>query len=243
MGTLKPGATLALATRSSLSALVALALGLGLLTGCGSSESTAVTKSGPEILAAANDAARGASSVHVVARNSQGRLGLSLDVHLASNGGRGTLSFLKRKYEVIRIGDVIYLKGTKSFYVGLSHALGKPVHVAEGAWLKVPATIGPAAQLAAFVDLHGELGRLLASPGTVTKGASTTVNGQKAITLKQKTKVYDGSLFVAATGKPYPIEQVKHGEREQGRTTYSDWNQPVELSPPSPVVELGTSSP
>lgn len=235
----KARATGVLAMRSHMIALAALALSSALLSSCGSSQNSLESKSGQQILAAATEAARNASAVHVVSKHSQGRLSLTADLHLTTNGGRGRLSFLQRGYEVIRIGDTIYLKGTKPVYESLSRALGKPVHVPDGTWLKAPATVGAVAQLAAFLDLHSQLARLLSSPGTITRGSSKTINGQKAITLNEKTKVYEGPLYIAADGQPYPIEQVRHGAREQGRTTYSEWNTNVPLSAPSPVVELG----
>jgi hypothetical protein len=61
---------------------------------------------------------------------------------------------------------------------------------------------------------------------------------QKAIELNERTKVYAGSLFIATTGKPYPIEQVKSGGRERGKTSFSGWGQPVPLSAPSPAVDI-----
>ena len=72
---------------------------------------------------------------------------------------------------------------------------------------------------------------------SLTKGPITTINGQKAIELKTKGKLYTGAIYIAATGTPYPIEIVKHG-RETGQTTFTGWNQPVTLSAPAGAVEL-----
>ena len=60
-----------------------------------------------------------------------------------------------------------------------------------------------------FTDLRGELNRLLSTTAPVAKGAKTTINGQKAIEVKEAAKLYKGLLYVATTGKPYPIQLVK----------------------------------
>ena len=153
--------------------MLAVALALVALAGCGSSENGVASKSGKEILAASKAAAESASSVHVVGKTSQGRLSLTINLSLASNGGRGQVSFLGLNFEVIRIASTVYVKGTQAFYKRLGAALGATLHVPKGTWLKAPAGSGPLAQLAAFADLRGELDRMLSTPGSVTKGAST----------------------------------------------------------------------
>ena len=49
----------------------------------------------------------------------------------------------------------------------------------------------------------------LAAHGTLVKGATTTVNGQQVIAITDSTK--DGTLYVATTGKPYPLQIAKVG--------------------------------
>ncbi len=219
--------------------LLALLLALA-VSGCGSSDNGVAEKSGKEILAASKAAATGATSVHVVSKGAQGRLTLSIDLTLTRDGGHGRVSFFGLDYEVIRIGDTVYVKGSPAFYAHLGSVLGTALHVPRGMWLKGPVNSGPLAPLAAFADRSGELNRLLSTPGSVIKGASTTVNGQKVIELKEATKVYKGVLYVARTGKPYPVALVKNGRREKGRTTFSEWDKPVSVTAPLPAVDIDT---
>jgi hypothetical protein len=218
-------------------ALLALLVGATLLAGCGSSDNGMASKGPTEILAASKAAAGGADSVHVVSRASQGRLTFASDLELSRSSSRAHVSVLGSDFEVIHIANTIYAKGNAAFYEGL---LGAAAHVPSGTWLKASSTDAEFAQLAQFTDLRGQLNRLLSTPGSVSKGASTTIAGQKVLELKEKTKVYEGSLYVATSGKPYPILLVKSGGRERGRTSFSRWRQPVSLSVPSPVVEIGT---
>ncbi len=221
--------------------LLAVALSAA-LAGCGSSDNGVASKSGKEILAASKAAAEGADSVHVVGKSSQGRLTLSINLELGRNGGRGQVSLFGLDYEAIRIGDTVYVKGSPTFY---KTVLSPTAKVPQGTWVKAPANSGKLGQAASFTELRPQLDRMLSSPGSVTKGASTTVNGQKAIELKETTKLYKGVLYVATTGKPYPIALVKNGgkaksEREKGRTVFSKWDEDVSLSAPSPVVDVGS---
>jgi hypothetical protein len=217
-----------------LALLLTLAL-VAALTGCGSSGNGVASKSASEILAVTKAAAASATSVHVVSKASQGPLSLTLNLDLASNGGRGQVSLLGLAFELIRVGNTLYLKGNPAFYTRLSSTTG--LHLPRGVWLKAPASGGKLAQLAAFTEASGELNRLLSSTGPVTKGATSTVNGQKAIELKETAKLFSGSLYVAATGKPYPIELVKRG-KETGQITFSGWNAPVSLSAPANAIAI-----
>jgi hypothetical protein len=214
----------------------ALAAALAIaLAGCGSSSNGVTSKSPAEILAASTAAAQGATSVHVVGRNAQGPLSLTFDLHLARDGGRGQVSVPGLAFEVVRVGSTVYVKGNPAFDRRVAATTG--LHVPKGAWLKAPAASGRLAQLAAFTDLIGEQGRLLRSTGSLAKGAASTVNGKQAIELKLTGKLFTGSLFIATTGKPYPIQIVKRGQ-ETGQTTFSGWNAPVSLIAPASVIAL-----
>jgi hypothetical protein len=219
---------------ASLALLLILAL-----AGCGSSSGNGVASKSPsEILAASQAAAQSATSVHVAGKSAQGPLSITLNLDLASNGGRASVSVLGLAFELIRVGNTLYLKGSPAFY----KRLGVAAHVPQGTWLKAPANLGrrtggQMAQLAAFTDLSGELKRLLSSSGPKIKGATTTVNGQKAIELKESGKLFSGSLYIATTGKPYPIKLVKRGQ-ETGQTTFSHWNAPVLLTAPPNAIAV-----
>jgi hypothetical protein len=218
-------------------ALLITAVLAAALTGCGGSSGNGIaSKSASDILAAAKAAAVSATSVHVAAKNSQGPLSLTLNLDLAGNGGRAQVSLapLGLPFELIRIGSTLYLKGSPAFYKRLGAGAAK---VPPGTWLKVPISNGQLAQLAVYTDLSGELNLLLSSTAPITKGATTTVNGQKAVELKQTAKLFAGSLYVATTGKPYPIQLVKRG-RESGLITFSHWNAPVSLTAPPNAIAL-----
>jgi hypothetical protein len=205
------------------------------LTGCGGSTDNGVaSKNATEILAAAKAAAASASSVHIEAHNAQGPLTLTVNLDLTSNGGRGHISGLGLDFEVIRTGDTLYLKGNPTFYPRLGIT---PARVPRGTWIKTPANSGQFAQLAAFTDLQGEVNRLSSSTGPITKGATTTINGQNTIELKDSGSLYAGRIYVATTGKPYPIQITKTG-RETAHITLTNYNQPATPTPPTNTINI-----
>jgi hypothetical protein len=222
--------------RTAISPALALAVAVAGLAGCGGSADNGVaSKNASEILAAAKAAAQSATAVHVEARNAQGPLTLTVKLELTSNGGQAHITGLGLDFETIRTGNTLYLKGNTLLYQRLGI---NPARVPQGAWIKTPANNSQFGQLAAFTDLKSEVNRLISSTGPLTKGATTTTDGQKTIELKNSGKLYTGAIYIATTGKPYPIQITKTG-RESGRTTLTNWNQPVSLSAPSNTISIG----
>jgi hypothetical protein len=222
--------------RKATSPTLALAIALIALAGCGgSSDNGVASKSASEILTAARNAVASARSVHIESQAAQGPLALKQNLDLARDGGHAHISGLGIDFEVIRTGNTLYLKGNPTFYRRLG---GAAAHASPGTWLKAPVKSGPLAQFAAFTDLPGEVGRLLTTANPVTRGTTTTTNGQKTVELKQAGQLYAGKIYVATTGKPFPLEIAKTG-RETGRTTFTNWNQSISLPVPSKTISIG----
>ncbi|HWX96805.1 MAG TPA: hypothetical protein VNZ01_08120 [Solirubrobacteraceae bacterium] len=207
--------------------LVALAVALTTaFTACGGSSNSGVaSKSAAEILSASKAAAASATSVHLTTTTGE----VVLDVNLTPNGGTGRLTLSGSTLELMRVGSTLYLKAAPKVY----RNLGITATVPAQAWLKVTANQSP--QLAAFTEMSGELNRLLVGP--LTKGATTTVNGQKVVELTEKKPLYTRSLFVATSGKPYPVEILIKGQ-VTGKTTFSEWNKPVTLTRPANSIDI-----
>jgi len=214
-------------------ALLAAVLAI-VLAGCGSSGNGIASKSATEILAASKAAADSASSVHVTGTLSSAGSPITIDIALAAGtGGRGQLSENGLAFELIVVKDTVYIKGSPAFY---SHfGGGAAAQLLDGKWLKAPASSGQLATLASLTNLSKILGQTLVSAGTLVKGASTTVNGQQVIELTDTAR--NGSLYVATTGQPYPVQIVKRSF-ETGKVTFSAWNQPVTLAAPANAIDI-----
>jgi hypothetical protein len=61
------------------------------------------------------------------------------------------------------------------------------------------------------------------------------VKGQKAVTVKDNDK--GGVLYVATTGKPFPVQISKAGSGG-GKIVFDRWNQAVTLSPPANAINI-----
>jgi hypothetical protein len=230
--------------RVRLSPLAGLAIGLtflaSALTGCGGSSSTSgvASKSPAEIVAAARAAADEAASVHVSGAVVEGAP-LSLDMQLlAGKGGHGRITENGLSFELITLGSTVYIKGSSAFY----RHLGGPAaaQLLKGKWLKAPAAAGEFAAVTSLTDLRKLLDTTLASHGALAVGAGTTINGQKVVAVKDLSK--GGILYVAATGKSYPVE-VARGGANGGHIVFDRWNEAVTISPPLNAINLNQLRP
>jgi hypothetical protein len=216
-----------------------LALAAVAIAGCGSSSSSGngvASKSPTEILAASKAAAEAASSVHVAGSLASNGTPITLNLSLVSgHGGRGQISEDGLAFELIVVGDTIYIKGSSAFYSHFGGAAAAQLF--QGKWLRAPVSGSELSSLAVLTNFDKLLDQTLASHGTLAKGPTSTVAGQPVVELRDTSR--NGSLFVATTGQPYPIAIVKRGSGpETGHISFTDWNAPVSLAAPSGAIEL-----
>jgi hypothetical protein len=69
----------------------------------------------------------------------------------------------------------------------------------------------------------------------VAKSGTATVNGKRAVVLTSPSK--GGTLFVARTGRPYPIQITKQGANG-GSIFFDRWDQPVALTAPADALDI-----
>ena len=217
-------------------ALVLLALG-SLIAGCGSSSSSGngvEAKAPAQILAATKAAAAKATSVHIDGTITSGGKPISLDMELlAGKGGKGKISQEGFTIQLIQTGGSVYINGSTAFY---NHVGGSAAaQLLQGKWLKAPADSGELASLAELTNLSKLIDTALSDHGSLAKGSAATITGQKAIALKDTSK--GGTLYVATTGEPLPLEITKSG-KETGKVVLDRWNQPVTLSAPSGAIDI-----
>src|SRR2546423_14673602 len=101
---------------------LALVLTAALLAGCASSRTTAkandeASKAPVRVLADAKAAATSASSVHVSGSINSGGPPITLDLTTARNkDAKGSMSTSGLKFDLVRIGDTLYIRGSDEFY-------------------------------------------------------------------------------------------------------------------------------
>jgi hypothetical protein len=207
------------------------------IAGCGSSSSSSsglASKSAAQIVTAAQTAADSARTVHVTGSIVNAGAPIDLDMELVNGtGGRGRLSENGLSFELVELGGYVYIKGSQAFY---SHVAGTAAaQLLDGKWLKAPANSGTFSSLTSLTNLRKLLDSTLTSHGTLTKGATSTVEGQQAIAIKDSTR--GGTLYVATSGTPYPLQIAKSGSGG-GKIAFNRWNAPVKLKAPRNAVDL-----
>jgi hypothetical protein len=209
---------------------------LAALAGCGSSSSSnsVASKSPEQIVSDSKTAADGASAVHVSGALTSAGSPVTLDLNLvAGKGARGELSQNGASFKLILLGNTAYISGSPAFYRSLGGTAAAQIF--NGKWLKASAKTGDFASFSQLADMRKLIDSTLAGHGAIVKGTITTVNGQKAIAVNDSSK--QGTLYVATTGKPYPI-QLSKGGSESGKITFDRWNQPVAITAPAGAVDL-----
>lgn len=218
--------------------LVAGLVGLGgaaaLAAGASAAASPSVTSlPASGIVAAARQAIDGVSSVHVTGTGVEGGAQLTLDLYLAAgHGGRGTVSENGATFRLVVIGKTLYFNGSKAFWQKSAGASAAKQFA--GKWLRAPTT-GQFAAVANFTNVSQLFTTLLTPKGTLTKGAVSTVGGRRVIAVVDKGD--GGTLYVAATGKPYPVEIVNNTTKH-GTVVIDDINQPVKLAAPAHSIAI-----
>lgn len=184
------------------------------------------------ILAAATSAIDGVSAVHVAGSGVENGRSLSLDLNLvAGKGGEGTVALGGLSFQFVVIGGEAYMKASAAFWKRYANAA--IAQLVENRWFKAP-TAGDFSSFTEFSNIRELFGGLTGSHGTLVKGRLTTVRAQSVIPLIDKTK--GGTLYVAATGKPYPVEFAN--TPHHAVIVIDDIDQPASLIAPSGAINL-----
>jgi hypothetical protein len=210
----------------------ALAAALTLAACGGSSDNGVSSKSPTGIVNAASHAIQGVHSVHIAGSILTRGTPIALDLHLVSGkGATGMLTSRGLSFKIISVGPYVYINGGSSFW----HAFGNPTvaQLLAGKWLKTTAT-GNFATFSSLTNTRQLFAQIFSKYGTLAKGQTTTVNGQQVVAVRDTTM--GGTLFVATTGQPYPIEIRKVGA-QAGQVTFDQYNQPVSLSAPANAID------
>jgi hypothetical protein len=211
-----------------------LAIGLASCGGSSGGSSNGITdKSANDIAAAATKAVENASSVHVSGPIARQGFPTALDLTLVNGkGATGSMSAGPLNFKIVAVGQEIYINGSSSFW--RRYANNNIAQLLTGKWLKAPAS-GQFRGLAVLADMHGLFNQLLTHHGKLAKGDETTVRGHKVIGLKDTT--HGGTLYVATTGKPYPVQVVKRGS-QGGELDFDGYDRAVSLKAPDNAIDI-----
>ena len=219
---------------------LALVLTAALLAGCGGSKQSApandeASKSGSQVLADAKAAATSASSGHVSGSLRSNGTPITVDLStVRGKGAKGSLSENGLGLQLVRIGDTFYIQGSDAFY---KHFAGAAVaQLLHGKWLKASNTQRQLKPLIPLTSLAALFALISSSHGKLVNDGRTTYKGTDVVAIRDTS---DGSkLYVAATGKPYPVAVVSTKYGKNGAIMFGDWNKSVSLSAPSDAIDI-----
>lgn len=222
----------AAARRAACCALLALP---ALLAGCGGSSGNGLASAPPEkVLAEARKAAAGAASVHVTGSIISAGKPISLDMELvARKGAKGRVALEGVTIDLIATESAFYLSGNGRFYSRVAGAAAAAQ--LRGKWLKAPAGSGDFSSLGELTDLGELVDSSLASHGELENRGTVTVDGRSAIALADRSK--GGTLYLAATGAPYPL-RISRAGASPITITFDRWNQPVAIAAPAKAINI-----
>jgi hypothetical protein len=214
---------------------------LGLLVvvavaGCGggSSSNGEAKKTAAQVVTDAKNAALAATIVHVTGQGTDNGAPLKIDLWIGDRKGKGHLEEDGVAFDVIRLGDTTYIKGGSAFLTKFANPAAAAL--LHDKWLKAPATTGRLAAVASLTDKRQFFSGVLGQHGKVENKGETDYKGQKAVEIRDTTQ--GGSLFVAATGTPYPVALA--GGKQQGDIRFSDWNGSETIEAPKGAVDLSS---
>ncbi|MEA2197176.1 MAG: hypothetical protein QOJ25_1227 [Solirubrobacteraceae bacterium] len=218
-----------IAAGAACSLLIAVAV-----SACGGASGNGVASKAPgAIVTSALAAVDNAKSAHISGRIVSASSPIRLDLDLVSGqGGKGSMSEGGLGFKIVVLKHEIYINGSPAFWTHFGGAAAAQVF--QGKWLKAPAS-GRFASLAHLTDLHTLLSTVLSTHGALTKVGTATVNGQSAVGIRDTTN--GGTLYVATTGQPYPLE-IRKGGTSGGRITLGNFDAPVSLTPPANAIDI-----
>ena len=175
-----------------------------------------------DALAQVKEAVAAATSVHIVGTGTTGGQPLALNLKLVKDkGGAGHVTVNGLSFDIVRIGDKAYFKGSSSFWSKFGGSAAAQLF--NGKWLMAPANKGELASFTPLTNLTALTNQVLASHGTLKMGDTTEINGQPAVAIVDQSN--GGTLYVATTGPAYPLKLTPG--KGKGAITFSDWDQPV----------------
>jgi hypothetical protein len=216
-------------------ALVAVAA-LGVSACGGSSKGNGVTSKSPDqILNTAVGAGEAAKSLHVdgAIKDSGSSVGLNMSI-VAGKGASGTVSEGDASFKLITVGGNFYMQPDQAFLLKFAKSQAA-AQLFKGRWLKGSSSDASFASFGELTSIKSLMGSLTQSPGTLTKGKTSTLGGQKVIALNSSK---GGTMYVATTGKPYPLQISKNSGTQTGTVTFSQYNKSFAISPPSSSINI-----
>ncbi|MET8832261.1 hypothetical protein ABZX40_06715 [Streptomyces sp. NPDC004610] len=220
------------------------------LTGCGGEDPDAGTngvgKLPPDqIQAKTRLAADGAAAVRLAGSVTAGGKTYKLDMRLKKDGGTGSVTAEGATFQLLRIGEELYLMADAGFWTGGGEGEESDTAAAEklnGKYVKVPEGDPSYEKFTGFTDKAILLDGLLTLHGTLSTDGRHEQAGLRTIRITGD-KGAGGTLDVSLEGTAYPLLLSRAGGA--GTLVFSDWGKDFPLEEPAEdeTVDYGKQLP
>lgn len=199
-------------------------------------------KPAEEILRMATAAFRKAGSVRVKGNGDYDGELYAIDMRIkGGGGGKGTVTVQHNLVEILRIGKDAYLKGDADFWKQQT-GNATAAELLKGKYLKAPSDEPELKAILLFTDVDTFADKLLKVDGGATKGERRTVAGVDTIGVTFKSGKDKATLYVATTGKPYPMQlSAASTTTDAAALDFTEYDKPLELKPPPADLVVDTS--
>ena len=225
---------------STLLAVVLLTAGCGGAGGVGGGSSDSqpsgeAAKPATQVVHDAAKAAKAASSVRMSGQIAEPGRKVGLDLSFVrGKGATGTFTLGGTPVDLVLLGNHAYLRAGPAFWKQFSKAKGVGQLLA-GKWLKFEANDAQLGSLMSLASDKALFDELATNHGKLVNRGATTYKGQSVVAIYDTQE--KGTLYVSASGTPYPVALVKTKGRT-GTVTFDHWNQPVGLAAPKGALDF-----
>jgi hypothetical protein len=222
---------------------------VAVLGGCGGDDPDAGTNGvgklpAEQIQTRTRAAADGAAAVRLAGTVVTSGRTYQLDMRLTEDGGTGSVSAQGATFQLLRVGQQLYLKADSDFW---SHASGSDggdgtAGKLNGKYVKVPRTDPAYKRFSGFTDKSVLLDGLLTLHGSLATDGHHDQSGTPTIRITGD-KGSGGTLDVSLQGTPYPLRLVRAGGA--GALSFSDWGKDFTVTEPDQgdTVDYGKQLP
>src|SRR5207247_1978452 len=120
-----------------------------------------------------------------------------------------------------------YMKADAAFWREFGGSRGAMLaQLIADRWFKFPTTNAQFGPITGFATSKSLFGQLATDHGALTKKGATTYKGQSVVSIFDHGP-NGGTLYVAATGSPYPVAIVGTQSSGIGSVSFDNWNESV----------------
>jgi hypothetical protein len=205
-------------------------------------ENGIVAKSAAQIVSTAIKTSAAASSFSVVGSVTQSSSTVGLNLSVSASGmSEGTITINGGTAHVIELGSVAYFKADNSFWT--QNGGKADAQLLAGRWVYGPLSSSTFSSFKGFLSPRKIIGSFFSgNQGPFKKGGTSSINGQAVLAITGQTAASSGTLYIAATGKPFVVRLQASGSSGTGQITFSHYNRPVRPTRPAGAINLAQLS-